>query len=321
MKGIAHFTIGVAAASCFPQAVEAGADGNPLYFILGGVFGIMPDTIDFKICRFFAKHDIMVTPDPLKPDPKMIANAMVHAVKRAHETGKPVKIQFDTVRLGADLWQQYSIRFDLPNKQVVVSYGPVIDTGGTPVRSSGLKKDLKAAVPLPCEIKLAYQATTTVDIFDGPLFCLEPMQNGMVRPDFIIWHRKWTHSFVICLLFGLVGTLILGPLAGLVIFSAHAAHIIADQLGFMGSNLMFPFYRKRTEGLKLLHSGESFSNFMAVWIACLIIFWNIYSASIVGVTFFTLWKIVCLGVILPFGLYFIGRSQKSEVRSQEKRRN
>ena len=30
-----------AAASCFPGAVRAGAEGNPLYFILGGLFGLL----------------------------------------------------------------------------------------------------------------------------------------------------------------------------------------------------------------------------------------------------------------------------------------
>ena len=52
MKGITHFTIGVAAASCVPVAVETAASGNPLYFILGGIFGLLPDTIDFKLYRY-----------------------------------------------------------------------------------------------------------------------------------------------------------------------------------------------------------------------------------------------------------------------------
>ena len=64
MKGLTHFMTGVAAASCFPAAVEAGSRGNPLYFILGGVFGILPDTIDFKFLRFFQRRDIEITPDP-----------------------------------------------------------------------------------------------------------------------------------------------------------------------------------------------------------------------------------------------------------------
>ena len=90
MKGIVHFAVGVTVASCFPEVVRAGANGNPLYFILGGIFGILPDTIDFKFCRFFYRHDIEVTPDPNKPDPQVIADAVALAVNRAYETRKPV---------------------------------------------------------------------------------------------------------------------------------------------------------------------------------------------------------------------------------------
>ena len=135
MKGIAHFAAGVAVASCFPEAVTAGAAGNPLYFILGGVFGLLPDTLDFKFYRFFYGRDIEVIPDPLRPDPKMIADAVAGAVLGACETGKPVRLKLNTIRLGADLWQSYSVKFDIPSKRVVVAYGPVVDTGGNPVES------------------------------------------------------------------------------------------------------------------------------------------------------------------------------------------
>ena len=61
MKGIAHFTAGVAAASFFPGAVAAAVDGNPLYFVLGGVCGLLPDTLDFKFGRFFYRHQVEIT--------------------------------------------------------------------------------------------------------------------------------------------------------------------------------------------------------------------------------------------------------------------
>jgi hypothetical protein len=43
----------------------------------------------------------------------------------------------------------------------------------------------------------------------------------------------------------------------------------------MGSNLFWPFSRKRTQGLKMQHSGESFPNFYVIWLACLLIFINL----------------------------------------------
>ena len=71
MKGITHFAAGVAVASCFPQAVQAGTEGSPLYFILGGAAGLIADTLDFKFFRFVYRHDLEVIPDPLRPDPQM----------------------------------------------------------------------------------------------------------------------------------------------------------------------------------------------------------------------------------------------------------
>ena len=64
MKGIAHFSSGIAAASFFPWSVQAAAEGNPLYFILGGIFGLLPDTADFKFYRFFYRHDVNIELDP-----------------------------------------------------------------------------------------------------------------------------------------------------------------------------------------------------------------------------------------------------------------
>ena len=83
MKGITHFAVGVATASCFPVAVAAGAAGNPLYFLLGCICGLLPDTLDFKCSRFFYRCDMIVTPDPLRPDPGMIAAAVALAAERA----------------------------------------------------------------------------------------------------------------------------------------------------------------------------------------------------------------------------------------------
>ncbi|MDW7991044.1 MAG: hypothetical protein RMK65_02665 [Anaerolineae bacterium] len=46
MKGITHFLTGVALTTFFPEVVHQAADGSPP--VLGGVAGILPDTLDFK---------------------------------------------------------------------------------------------------------------------------------------------------------------------------------------------------------------------------------------------------------------------------------
>ena len=299
MKGIAHFSIGVAAAACFPAAVQAGAEGSPLYFILGGIFGLLPDTLDFKFYRFFYPHDIEVTPDPNRPDPQMIANSIALAVGRAHQTDEPVAIKLNTIRRGADLWQRYSVQFNVADQSVDVCYGPLVDTGGSPVTSQTPAEFPTARSDLACRIDLDYQSVTVIDIFDGPLFQMWPTTHGSVVPRFIPWHREWSHSFVIALLFALAGAAIWTPLAGAIIFAAHGLHICADQLGFMGSSLLFPFSRRRMPGSGIMHSAQPLCNLFAVWLSCVVIFWGLYRCTGYRLPHFNLVTLCFYALALP----------------------
>ena len=52
-------------------------------------------------------------------------------------------------------------------------------------------------------------------------------------------------------------------------------HIVEDQLGHLGSNLLYPFTRRRTAGLGLFHSGDVWPNFVVVWAALGLIVYNL----------------------------------------------
>ena len=322
MKGIAHFAAGVAAASCFPGSVAAAENGNPLYFILGGVFGLLPDTIDFKFYRFFYRHDAEVIPDPLDPDPQLIANAVADAIRHADESGKPFRIKLNTIRLGADLWQRYTLRFNLPANRIEVEIGPKVDTGGTPVVEQKVESKKQkwggadastenkkvATAPLPAPVTLSYEAETHIDIFEGPIFQMSVAKDGAacppgcaasgaacppgcaasgaarppgcaasgaVIPEFIPWHRQWSHSILVGLMLAVPVGLLWDALAAFVVVAAYTAHVALDQLGHMGSSLFWPLTLHRTPGLKLQHSGEALPNLAAVWLSCLLIFWNL----------------------------------------------
>ncbi len=278
MKGIAHFAVGVATASCFPIAVKAATQDNPLYFVLGGIAGLLADTIDFKFYRFLYRHDMEVVPDPMAVEPQLIADAIALSVAKAFDQQKPIRIKLNTVRCGADLWRRYTLLFDHAAQEIVVTLGPMVDTGGNPTGKPLPDTGKTAHAPLPCRIVLDYQAATNVDIFDGPLFQMVPTSNDAVIPEFIPWHRQWSHSATLALLTGVGAWLIWGMWAGIVAACAYAMHIAADQLGFMGSNLFWPLTRKRTEGLKLSHSGKAWPNILAIWLACLVIYWNLARA-------------------------------------------
>lgn len=299
MKGISHFTIGVACASCFPAAVEAGANGNPLYFILGGVAGILPDTLDFKFYRYFYRHDMEVVPDPKKFDSAMVAAALAYAINKACGTLQPVTIKLAAVRLGADLWRQYEIRFDVAGKRITVRAGHAVNTSATPVIRAAEADCRPASAPFDCDLKLDYDATITVDAFDGPMFTMHPVDGRRVMARFIPWHREWTHSLTLSLILGLLAALAAGPLAGIVVFCGAAAHVAADQLGFMGSNLFYPFTKERSSGLKKIHSADALPNLAAVWISCLLIFWNIYAAQSPAQTWLNPLKLLFYALALP----------------------
>ena len=57
MKGIAHFLTGVAVASFFPEIVYGASQNLSFGPVLGGIAGLLPDTIDFKVARYFAPLD------------------------------------------------------------------------------------------------------------------------------------------------------------------------------------------------------------------------------------------------------------------------
>jgi membrane-bound metal-dependent hydrolase YbcI (DUF457 family) len=120
-----------------------------------------------------------------------------------------------------------------------------------------------------------------------------------VAARFIPWHRAASHSLLLGVVCGLLGALLWDWLAGAVILAAYTAHTLADQLGFMGSNLWFPFRSRRTEGLKRAHSGDAEWNFGIVWVACLLIFWSLYRQTPGRIPGLNLLNFFFYGAVLP----------------------
>ncbi len=280
MKGITHFTIGVAIASCFPEAVRAGIAGNPLHFVIGGAFGLLPDTLDFRFVRFLYPHHTEVAPDPMKPDPTLIARAIANSISDAILSQRTIKIKLDSMPLGQDQWLRYHVKFDVAERTVRVDIGDIVDTGGQPLAPPSIPASKRTAtVPLGTDIHIEYMATTSIDIFDGPMFSMEPTRNGTVNIRFIPWHREWTHSLPIAAALGLMIGLLTSATTGVVAGLALAAHGGVDHLGQLGTNLMFPFQKRRRWGLGWLTSAHTFGNLALTWASCVLIFWNLMRAA------------------------------------------
>ena len=310
MKGIAHFLAGVAAATFVPGVVESAAQGSFL-IVLGGLFGLLPDTLDFKFARYFEQAEA-IDPDPANFDAQAVADQIAALIDRAATTQRPVRMQLHTIKLGPDRWRQYTVRFDAARSEIAMRVGPIVNTSQMPIRQESLAPFKTAKVN--AKLNYTYDGDLNVDIFSGPSFAFVPKTGG-VEVQFLPWHRAWSHSLTLAALLGLIVGLISGSLqAGLVAAFGMAAHILEDQLGYLGSNLFWPFTKDRTSGLKLIHSGDAIPNFLAVWIALQLIFFNLdrFSASVQNrapmlepVSFFSL--TVVLPCVALLGIYTFGK--------------
>ena len=328
MKGFSHFMSGVAVASFGPWAIDAALNGNPLFFVLGGACGILPDTLDFKFYRFFYEHDVYVTPDPKSPDPQYVADEYARAVALAVDEKRYVRVKLVSIRLGADFWQQYVVKIDNEKMEVLVKFGPVVNTGQVPVEGTEKRYPTIARAKLKAKVIQTYDAGMKVDIFDGPTIGLKPMDNGDLDLEFLPWHREWSHSLTVGAMLGVLVGILAYFLSGwtaawqcfVTIAACYGVHVVEDQLGHMGSNIFYPLTKLRTPGLHWMHSGDGLPNFLAVWISCLLIFWNLYRGQPAMTYHFSFVHLMMVGLVVP-GLVFgairwvLTRGQNVQVKS------
>jgi membrane-bound metal-dependent hydrolase YbcI (DUF457 family) len=295
MKGISHFVSGVAAASFLPQAVRL-AEGGSFVFVLAGLGGILPDTLDFRLTRYLARRDVEIDPDPNAPLPQAMAEQIASAVARAYETAKTVHVQFQTCKVGAGLWRQYAIYLGSAEREVRVRMGPLVTTSQVPYPDSELGvAEGRAQTVVP--IRYGYGSEVRVDILDGPMLAFR-RRGDEVEAIFLPWHRRWSHSLLLAAGIGALIALLLGPVYGLAYALGAATHIFEDQLGYLGGNLFFPLTRRRTRGLGLFNSGDVLPNLLAVWTSAAIILLNLdrFSAN----PTLNAWRYLGLWLALPW---------------------
>jgi hypothetical protein len=261
MKGIAHFASGLCLASFIPGVVEAAAGGS-LLIALGGACAMLPDTLDFRLARFLERHDADIAPSRDDLDAQRIADALAEQVWLAERDGRPRTVQLHPLRLSAAEWATYAVEFDTARGEVVAT----LDRDGLPRRAR--------AGPM----RYDYDGPLRVDELGGPSLKLAP-GGGRVAIEFLPWHRLWSHSLVLAAALGAAAAILLEPAAGLAAAAGFTVHILEDQLGYMGSNLFAPFSRRRTDGLKLLHSGDPIPNLVTVWVSLALLLLNLDRAQ------------------------------------------
>lgn len=309
MKTAAHFMSGLAVASCFPTAVAAAAGGNPLYFLLGGITALLPDMLDSRLLRYFYRHDAEVAVDPLDPDPQMLAEAVADAIDTAANRSRPLRLRLHTIRLGRDRWQRYRLHLDPGSRLVTVSLTDIVNRAGRPVSTTDAPHDVPrtATAAFTTPLRLDFTAAIDVGSGDGPHFQIMPEEEGgSVTAHFAPWKRHASHSAALGVILALAAGVLWGSLAGMIVGVAYATHLLLDQLGYMGSNLLWPFSRRRTPGLKLLHASRLLPNLTVAWLGALTVYANLAFHAGPALAPPPL-RLFLLGGALPLGLLTLAR--------------
>jgi membrane-bound metal-dependent hydrolase YbcI (DUF457 family) len=316
MKGFTHFISATAIGSCVPGAAAYAVEHTSYILVLGGVFGLLPDTLDFKLNRFIHRYDERFDPGQ-EPDPSAIAAVVARNIERACAENRTVNLHLHTIKVGADMWREYTVMFDEASQDIVTEIGPVVNTGKVPVPASEPEENRVGRAHVSCTFKQDYSTLTRVNIFSGPSFGFKP-RGGHVDINFIPWHRGWSHSLTMACFLGLVvwGIISLinnnwlypGWMFGLVVALGFSTHVLEDQLGHLGSNLFFPFTSERTSGFKTMHANDALPNFLTVWLSLALLFWNLYRVT--PDTFFRVhisgWSYLLYVVVIPVALMIGG---------------
>jgi hypothetical protein len=244
-------------------------------------------------------------PDPLDPDPRLVAEGLVAALERAHMSGRPVRVKLHAVPLRAGEWRGYTVAFDPARGCVTAAFGAEVDARGAALRMSAGAP--KAAVATACRLHLQGPAEVGVTAPDGASLLCVPGADGRVTPVCDPWRRAWTHSLLCAVAAGALGALLLDGLAGVIVAAVMVAHAIADSVGYEGAALLYPWRRRERRGLCRVRCRRTLPNLVLLWGGGALTFWNLQCAGVVGAHWRLAFTPYLLGVIaLPLLVHAAG---------------
>lgn len=307
MKGVTHYFFAAALASLIPTLMIMAVYEKSFIIVLAAIAGILPDYIDFKIVRFLWRVDEEIIPEWPIPNASRIAEKIAKLIDEVWEKKKVINVQIHTIKTGPSTWRKWFIYIDPDRQRIKVGIGPIQTFGGRtfdatieevpPDKRVG---EAKFSAPLRYGYK---DRTIEVSILTGPMVAFAPTDDH-VEVVFLPWHRYASHSiilagglssivFLVALLFGISSFKAL--MYSIAFFVGYTSHILSDQFGHMGSNLFWPFTKKRIEGLKITESADPYANFLLFWLSTMILLWQMNSAiSPKPITF--PWTYTILGV-------------------------
>lgn len=252
----ARLVIGLACAACW---LHAGDEASlHVILVVGAVASLLPDALDHWVARVLRRIDIHVVPDPLAPDPGMMASTLAQAVSRCHLEQRALHLEFYPGRDQAGDELRYRIEIRNPAARVTVTYGD------TSVSST-------LAVPIT-----SHHSFTQETGEDSLSLDLIPTADGRVRiaPD--SWRSGWSHSLFAALVAGLLAGVIWGFGAGMTALLAWSLHGLLDQAGYGGTAWAFPLIRHHTAGFQYWRPAQARAlNLGVLWLGLLITSWSL----------------------------------------------
>lgn len=201
------------------------------------------------------------------PHPMYVAERVAEAIDYAYEHGE-ARVKVENIRMIGDTYRRFLIDLDGENRTVRVVMGPIIALGGMPLEDEPVPEHRRyAEARTRHRFVKKYPKPTVIGGFSGTSIGFR-REGDVVEEVFLPWHREWSHSFTVgaflaallYLALAALGSSLAAPLA-LASMLGYWAHVVEDQLGYMGSNLLWPFTKKRTPGLRLGESGSPLLNF------------------------------------------------------------
>ncbi|HOW28231.1 MAG TPA: metal-dependent hydrolase [Elusimicrobiota bacterium] len=356
MKGLTHFLSGIAAATFIPEVVKMSTqsrvdtvDGaaNSFILLLAGAFGLLPDTLDFKVGQYFSPAEFEIDPDPRHPDPQAMADQFAAAIAHAGRTGKFTRVQFYPTHLGASLWRQYVVLF--PPKEVIIQFNELVKTSQCPIQGTAPKTNRVGRAKLEYELKarnleidwlnkavrfLRHRLKgpdkeptlkpSTVEIFSGAQFGFQLESDGKLYFNWLPWHRTWSHSWVLGFLLTIPIHLVCYLsgfyhwwLYGIAAFIGFFTHVAEDMTGHIGGSLFWPLHKPRSEGLELFKASDPRTNFSVMYTAIFFVIWNTdrFSTQLIPLAG---WQVMLYFWVIPMAIYFYAATKiKDRINKKE----
>jgi membrane-bound metal-dependent hydrolase YbcI (DUF457 family) len=244
-----------------------------------------------------------------------MARQVAEALDHAAETGKPIMMQFDPMRLGASLWRQYVVKFDGEKNEVDIVINEIVNTSQVCYEGTAPDEEKRIGTAKLKTAKMLekHGKPSVVDIMSGPMFGFKPQKfedEDYVSVEFLPWHRTWSHSYILGLMLSVPVWIIAWLfsfanwwLYGIVSFLGYAIHITEDLTGHMGGSLIWPFSQTRYDGYCWFKASDPRANFSVDYTCFVMIIYNLdrFSTQVIDLSWYTYYFTF---LVLPLALYF-----------------